>query len=136
MNFTELNANIQQQVAQGVLPQEVSFFTPIINPTTGQAVTDAEMIANGYTYDNLKKSWKLNATGDAGGTAAAAVDKPDPYSEVKSIFISKNRGYVTPEVADLIMRRRRARRRRGPVRPSDNAGGTPGSVLDTQLGSG
>jgi hypothetical protein len=138
VNLTELNATIQQQVASGSLPQQVSFYTPILNPSTGQPVTDAEMQANGYAYDNLSKSWKLGTSnnGTQPGTPAPQ-NGPDPYSEVKSVFFSKSRGYVTPEVAALLLKKRRSKQGGGgPAKLADNAGGGPTSVLNTQLGSG
>lgn len=73
------------------------------------------------------------------GNATETYKSARPHSEVKSVFISKGRGYVTPEVAALIMKKRRQRANAGnkkKVNLADNAGGTPSSVLNTQIESG
>jgi LysM repeat protein len=59
INTAELSAHINTQVAAGQLPGSVSVYTPIIDPTTGKPVTDQQMVANGYQYDNIKKEWQL-----------------------------------------------------------------------------
>lgn len=62
VNTVELQNNINQQIQAGQLPQVVPMGTNIINPATGKPVSSAEMVANGYVYNNYTKQYELGGT--------------------------------------------------------------------------
>lgn len=74
----ELQLNINQQVASGMLPPIVPTGTSIINPQTGNPVTQQEMLANGYVYNNFTKGWELNGTGQPPATQTTANGEQQP----------------------------------------------------------
>lgn len=120
-------AQVNQYVAAGMLPPEVSYYTPIINPATGQPATDIEMQANGYAFDPVTKKWKLPGTG-----GAPAATTPT--------FSTGTGTYGTLRDARQAQRRRRIAKGANDVQSTGpgatNAGGTPTSVLELHLGSG
>ena len=125
VNLGELTFNMQNQITNGIAPKAVP--TQLLGQL---GATPQSMLAAGYVLNPNNKTWELG--GSAGNTA------PDPNT-VKSVYYSKNRGYVTPEVAALLDRRKRKRiedRPTGPTSFATNAGGTPSNTLDVRVGSG
>lgn len=58
----------------------------------------------------------------------------DPYSDIKSVYMSKNRGFVTPEVANLLRRQRRRRMSINAQRRQEQAATAPSSQNTTAEG--
>lgn len=67
-NVAQTQYNINNQVANGVLPNSVPQGTYIINPSTGKPASEQEMMSNGYVYNNYTKQWELGGTGQPPGT--------------------------------------------------------------------
>lgn len=66
--------------------------------------------ANGATNDGTTPIGNAPGSGYTWSNGAwHAPAGEDPYSDIKSVYMSKNRGYVTPEVANLLRRKRRRR---------------------------
>jgi hypothetical protein len=126
--MNELNAQIQKQIAAGQLPQTVSALTPIINPSTGQAATPAEMEANGYKWDFRTNSWNL--AGQSSGSSSPGNDNP------RTVYYSKARGMVTPEVARLLNKKRRRRQQDRPRPEQQPSNGSISTSLNTHIEGG
>ena len=76
-----------------------------------------------------------------GTPGAANNNKPDPWSEVQSVYYSKAAGYVTPEIAYLKNKKRQMRqaeRIEEVVVPAEasNAADTASAISALRLGSG
>lgn len=151
LNVTQLSASIQQQVAGGQMPATVSFYTPIINPTTGKPVTDQEMISNGYTYDNIRKEWRLAGSAAPGGTTAPSGNGPqsgnnwmtNPALHIVTWNKNAKNKHSTFQTTEKWARNAMKRKKRaggGPQQVAEvvpgNAGGTPSTVLNLHLGGG
>ena len=130
VNLGELTFNMQNQIANGIAPKNVP--GQLLNSL---GATPESMAANGYVLNPANNTWQL---GGAGGATNNDNDKPDPYSEVRSVYYSKSRGYVTPEVAALLNKKKRMRADapKGPTTFATNAGGTPVNTLDVRVRSG
>jgi hypothetical protein len=130
VNLSEMTLNYQNQIINGVAPKAIP--TQVL-PSLG--ATPQSMAQAGYVLNSQNGMWELGGTG-----GAAPTNQPDPNSQVRSVFYSRSRGYVTPEVARLLDRKKRRRQEEqklmvaGPG--ATNAGATPVNVLEVQLGSG
>lgn len=128
----ETSANIQKQVAAGIFPQQVMSNTPILNPQTGKPVSDAEMLQNGYVYDNKTASWYLGGQTPAMTTTGAPQSAQDAAAALKQYQL---------EVAVARSRKRRYKMRHAATAEAAtpeaaNAGDTANTVLNFTLGSG
>lgn len=136
VNLSEITISLQSQIANGQAPSTVP-----AQVLASLGATPQSMTAAGYVFNPTNQTWQLGGTGGA----PASNNQPDPWSEVKSVYYSKSAGYVTPEVAALKNRRRRARveaaewerlNARAPVAQATNAGLAPVSTLDVKMESG
>jgi LysM repeat protein len=120
----EVQKNIQSQIAAGKPPTNVPN-----DLLASLGATPQSMAANGYVQNPNTLSWTLPG-GDTGA--------PDPYSEVRSVYWSKSKGYITPEIANLKAKKRRQRQGNRPATATEatNAGAAPTTTLDVRVGSG
>ena len=160
-NPMTLWTNIQTQISAGQQPPTIpiAFGYRIINQSTGLPFTDADFAALGYMKDTSSGQYKLASaiTGQGGGARPDLVAQgytydgysyhapkgQDPYSDFKTVRMGSKRGFVTPEVAYLLQRRRRMRAAEADAaalaamnQQGNNAPETEGTTLQLRLGSG
>lgn len=155
-NTAEASAYIQQQIASGQMPQTVSAYTPILNPETGEPVSDAEMVQNGYKYDSQKKEWKLAGAegttqqGQGGGGEFANTKFMQQYAAQGTGFYDQKRWDPDTKkfvrIGDLMRQGKldakgnwygqRREKRNKPKPKATNAGGTPSQTTNTNQGGG
>lgn len=144
--LAETTAQITQQLQSGSLPSSIPFEATkqLVNPTTGQAFSDADFIAEGYKYNNQTKAWELPGTGANQQAPQTNASTAKPWEQL----VNLNGRNVPAYIAELMMGRqaRLANRRRKAalkasqkvVKPNDatNSGGLPSTTLDVQIGGG
>lgn len=92
-NADALNAarnKVQQQYLQGIQPATLDFSTPIINPNTGQPVSDAYMQQSGYVKDERTSKWILGGTNTANsvtGLPQGSTQTATGYVDTKGKFV-------------------------------------------------
>lgn len=134
----EIQFSINQQVASGVLPNFVPTGTSIINPETGIPVTQAEMQANGYKYNNFTKGWELGGSGEPPATSTTANGEEVPTPAYLQI-INYN-GNTMPAWKAELMAKRAARKSRQRLKAAqqpivEQRDDTAGTTLNLRLGS-
>lgn len=142
VGLTELANHYKNQIANGQAPKSIpSSMLGSLNATA------QSMIQGGYSLNLSTNTWELGAATLPGapgpgytwsGGAWHAPAGQDPNSNIRSVYYSKSRGNVTPEVAALLDKRRRRRAEENRAKPilSANAGGTPTSTLEMRMESG
>lgn len=122
---------IMRQLASGMPPAQIpAAALGFIKNANGEPLTIQTAMQMGYTMNAQGVLVNPAAAGGGGG------------GEGKTVYYSKSRGWVTPEVARLLNRKRRRRQYEGrqdvlapvPELPATTEG--PQTILDIHLGSG
>lgn len=121
------NARLQQVIDGGARPAVLTL-ADAVRLSPGFSVEDvkSQFLELGYEYVPTSQGGLLRQTGTTPGNGTPIGNSPgagytwsngawhapageDPYSDIKSVKMGKKRGWVTPEVANLLARKRRRR---------------------------
>lgn len=159
VNTAELVPALVNQLTSGALPP-IPFQAQgkLINPQTGQPITDSELQQMGYNYDQRTQTWKAGNQQTAGGGQQQGQGGGGEFANTK--FMQQNAAQGTSflnqlrydpstgkyaKIGDLIKQgkldlqgntyQRRERNRKKP-KQATNAGGTPTQGMNTNSGGG
>jgi hypothetical protein len=155
VDTAELVPALVNQLTGGALPPIPSQAQgKLINPQTGQPITDSELQQMGYNYDNQSKTWRNSAaepqlTQPVGNGAFAHIKAVQQYAAQGTPFLEQKRWdpdtnkYV--KIGDLlrqgkldlqgntIRRKEKKAKKQG---TATNAGGTPSQGINTNTAGG
>lgn len=143
VNTTELQAQITTQLSNGQLPTSIPYqvSSKLINPLSGRPFTQAEYLASGMTYNNMKKQWENPSVTGAAGSPAAPAPVYDPTPREGKSFDNGKFSWVRKGGRLVLINNKRRKDRKvidpvAPVAEATNAGTQPSQQLGTNQGGG